>query len=84
MGPSWDMDVGLKRKNELPEWLPKDPVRRLQKRLVERGVSRDVLEKDEQEILEEVDEAVRFARESPYPDVSELNEHLFVKKSNAE
>jgi len=37
VGPSFDLDVGVKRRGELSEWLLKDPVRRLEERLAARG-----------------------------------------------
>jgi len=41
VGPSWDRDVGVKRKNELKEWLPKVPIKRLREYLVKLGVAGD-------------------------------------------
>lgn len=77
VGPSWDMDVGVKRKNELKDWLPRDPIAQVRARLPAEGVTGAELDRMEQEIRREVDDAVAFARESPYPDASTLLEHVY-------
>ena len=77
VGPAWDLDVGVKRKDEMKDWLPKDPIARARASLVENGVRQEELERIEQEIRLELEEAVVFARESPYPDESELLDHVF-------
>lgn len=83
VGPSWDMDVGVKRKDELKDWLPKDPVARARRRLQEWGVSSDTLERLEQEIRDNVEGAVAFARNSPYPDSSELHRYVYTSGKGA-
>jgi len=77
VGPAWDLDVGVKRKDELKEWLPKDPIPRVRASLVETGMRQEEFDRIEQEIRSELEEAVVFARESPYPDESELLDHVF-------
>ncbi len=66
-------------KEEVEEWMKKDPIPRLRKRLVEMGV---LAEKDAEQIqqamLEELDKAVEFARESPYPDPAETLKDVFA------
>jgi len=77
VGPAMDMDVGVKRKDELKEWLPKDPVTRVRTRLLELGTARADIERIDREVRAEVGDAVSFARQSPYPDQNELLEHVF-------
>ncbi|MBI4605307.1 MAG: thiamine pyrophosphate-dependent dehydrogenase E1 component subunit alpha [Planctomycetes bacterium] len=77
VGPSWDTDVGVKRKDELKDWLPKDPVARSASWLLERGVAKAALDALEREVRAEVEEAVAFARASPYPGEEELCTHVF-------
>lgn len=78
VGPSWDMDVGVKRKDELKEWLPKDPLARTRSRLLEAGMPDDECQKIERAAATEVEEAVLFARESPYPDEGEMTKHVWA------
>ena len=77
VGPSWDMDVGVRRKDELKDWLAKDPIARVSAVLKNRGVEEGSLVQIDQEVRAEVEEAVGFARQSPYPDESDLEEHVF-------
>jgi pyruvate dehydrogenase E1 component alpha subunit len=86
VGPSWDMDVGVKRKDELKDWLPRDPVARLSARLHDNGLAEDALGQTEQEVRHEVEDSVAFARQSPYPEKSDLFKHVFwcEKEENAD
>ncbi|MDR7550719.1 MAG: thiamine pyrophosphate-dependent dehydrogenase E1 component subunit alpha [Armatimonadota bacterium] len=77
VGPSWDMDVGVKRKDELKDWLPRDPVARVRARLVEAGVGETALAAAEAEIEAEIEAAVAFARQAPYPDPATLLDHVY-------
>lgn len=55
-------------KEEVEEWLAKDPILRLSKHILDNDVATEKELKDiEARIVEEVEEAVRFAEESPYP-----------------
>ena len=80
VGPAWDMDVGVKRRDELKDWLPKDPVGRVKDVLLGRGLQLEALSGIEREIKEEIDAAVAFARQSPSPDVSELLKHVYASR----
>lgn len=77
VGPSWDMDVGVKRKDELKEWLSKDPISRSRTRLSDSGVSEEQLKNIEHEIKTEVEDSVVHSRSAPFPDKAELSKHLF-------
>lgn len=80
VGPSWDMDVGVQRKDELKDWLPKDPIARLRNLLLSEGVQLHELEQVEQAARDEAEAAVAFARESAYPDPGELLKHVYVEE----
>jgi pyruvate dehydrogenase E1 component alpha subunit len=66
---------------ELEIWKRKDPIERMKSVLKERYMMRDeqieVLEKRAQE---EVDAAVKFAAESPEPELDELFDHIFAEE----
>jgi pyruvate dehydrogenase E1 component alpha subunit len=80
VGPSWDMDVGVKRRDELKDWLPKDPITRLRGQLLALGV-KEQLEQIESDVWQDVEEGVAFARESEYPKQSGLLEHVYCSNS---
>ena len=83
VGPSRDMDVGLKRKDEISDWLPKDPLSRSRLLCTKMGMSSSELDQMEERIKNEVLAAVLFARQSPYPESDELREHVFVSSPGA-
>jgi pyruvate dehydrogenase E1 component alpha subunit len=66
-------------KEEVEEWRERDPIRAFAKRLVDEGViEEDAVEKLDQEAIETVDEAQRFADESPFPDLDSLYDDVYV------
>ena len=77
VGPSWDMDVGVKRRDEFKDWLSKDPIARAGQQLRALGAEELEIDRVVHHVRREVDEAVTFARESPYPAVSGLLEHVY-------
>jgi len=66
VGASFDLDVGVERRGELAEWLPRDPLRRLADKLIERGV--EDLAQREQAIEVRIGIAVEEARAAPQPE----------------
>jgi len=77
VGSALDLDVGITRRQELKEWLRRDPIARAKARLIELGLSENELVQIEESIVAEIEEAVAFARESPYPDESEVSTNVF-------
>lgn len=73
-------DPGVYRpKEEVEEWKAKEPIGRFKKVLIEnKVVGEKELEKISKEVEEEVEEAVRFSRNSEDPDVSVALEDVFV------
>jgi len=77
VGTALDLDVGVRRRDELPEWLARDPIARARSRLVARGITESELDRVLEEVQAEVDEAVAFARRSPYPAPESLFDHVY-------
>jgi len=68
-----------KPKEEAEEWKKKDPIPRFRKKLIEMGVlTEKEADKIDQEMLEELDKAVKFAEESPLPDPEEALADVFA------
>lgn len=60
------------------EWSKKDPILRLQKDMVERGwATEQNFRQVRQGILEEIDDAVNWALEQPFPDPATLEEGVY-------
>jgi pyruvate dehydrogenase E1 component alpha subunit len=81
VGASWDEDVGVKRKDELQEWKPKDPILRLKKQLTDMGTTLAELERIESEAMDEAEEATAYAQNAPLPGPQELLRNIFVAKT---
>ncbi|HVB32784.1 MAG TPA: thiamine pyrophosphate-dependent dehydrogenase E1 component subunit alpha [Patescibacteria group bacterium] len=66
-------------KEEVDEWKKKDPIPRFEKYLAERKLLGDQRKKQvRDEITREIDEAVEFAENSPYPAPEEALEHIWA------
>jgi len=78
VGPAVDYEQGARTKEELLEWMEKCPVKNFEKALRESGLITEAeLDEIPQAILAELDEAVSFAIESPYPEPEDLYEDLY-------
>jgi pyruvate dehydrogenase E1 component alpha subunit len=72
-----DMD-GYMDAGEKDAWMKKDPVPAFREWLVAQGyASTEELDQTEKEIEREIDEALEFAMNSPYPDVAEIRRDVF-------
>jgi len=68
-----------KPKEEVEEWMKKEPIPGFKKKLIETGI---LTEKEangiDQAMLGEMDEAVKFAKESPFPAPEETLEDVYA------
>ena len=71
-------------KEEVEWWINnKDPIKLFEKYLLERNIAtREELDAIWKRVTEEIEEAVKFAEESPYPSPEELYEDVFAKPTN--
>lgn len=68
-----------KSENEKAEWMEKCPVESLKKELVKsKKMTAKEIDKLEEIVEAEIQSAVKFAVESPYPDTSEAFTHIFA------
>lgn len=78
VGSNYDIDKGLRSKQELDYWMSKCPIKALDEFLLkERILANSEKNKINRSIEREITEAVQFARESPYPDQFELLSNVF-------
>jgi TPP-dependent pyruvate/acetoin dehydrogenase alpha subunit len=67
-------------KEEVEEWKKKCPLARFEKYLKSEGILTDVAQqKIEAEVKKDIDDAVAFAESSPFPDPSELADHIYAE-----
>jgi pyruvate dehydrogenase E1 component alpha subunit len=70
-------------KEEVEEWRQRDPIKAFADRLIDEDVlTQEDVEKFDQEAIETVDEAVKFADESPFPDLDSLYDDIYVFDSD--
>jgi TPP-dependent pyruvate/acetoin dehydrogenase alpha subunit len=79
-GPNFDNDLGYRTEAEYLKWKERDPMPRLEKELADAGVGPAALREMEAKVQAEVDDAFRFAEESPFPAASEAYTELFAKR----
>ncbi len=64
-------------KKEVEEWLTKDPVKRFKERLLQtNSLTETEIQQIEKEVSTKIEEAVNFAKESPYPAPEEALEDI--------
>ncbi len=73
-------DIQIYRtKEEVEEWKKKCPIQRFKKRLIEENLlTEEEFEAMDKEVEEAVEEAIKFAQESPYPQEEELFEDVYA------
>ncbi len=85
----YDHSLGLGRivrdpyrpESEVEEWKKRDPIDIHKARLLEQNIaSQAEIDQLENEVKAQIEEAVTFARESPYPEPSDLFEDMFADK----
>jgi len=76
-GPYYDNDLGYRTESEFQEWKERCPIERLQERLLKEGVLCNQDIEDMMRSMEvEMEEAVAFAKESPFPEERLLLEEI--------
>ncbi len=74
----WD-PATYRPKGEVDEWLNKDPIQRMKKHLIVDGVfSESKLIEIEEEVMNSIEEAVKFALDSPFPQPEEALEDVYA------
>jgi len=65
-------------KEEVEEWLAKDPIARFKEKLLQKDIlTKAEAQRIEKEVSAEIEEAVKFATESPYPAPQEALEDVY-------
>ena len=78
VGPSDDIDKGLRSREELDSWMARCPIKALEGFLLKQGiVSESEKSQIHRSIESEIEEALTFAKESPYPDKDKLLNNVF-------
>lgn len=80
VGPDADWEKGCRPKEELLYWLEKCPIKTFKEFLLKKNaMSEAEMEEVSSSIKAEIDDAVRFAKESPYPEISDLLKDVYYE-----
>ncbi len=83
VGPSWDIDKGLRDKEEIDWWVNRCGLKRVEEYLEDRGI---LTAAEMQEIARrtqgQIEDAILFAQNSPFPDETDLNHYVYKEKGN--
>jgi len=78
VGPNYDLDKALRSKEELDYWMERCPIKAVEEYLLHQGfMSESDLAAVLSAVESHVEEAVAFARSSPFPDDSEVTANVF-------
>lgn len=73
VGPNYDYDLGFRTKDELDEWMDDCPVKHFEVNAVKNKIlTQKALQEISDAVQKDVEDAVRFAKESPFPKPEEL------------
>ena len=78
-GPNGDDELGYRKKGELEKWMKRDPLGIYESSIIKKSqvTKKQILEMKEI-ISTEIDEAFKFAKDSPFPELSLLNQHIYM------
>jgi len=70
-------DGGYRTPDEVADWKTRDPIAALRARLLAGGAAEEEIAAVDAEIIAIVSDALRFATDSPYPDVATATAHIY-------
>ena len=78
-GPNYDNDIGYRTEDEFLSWKAKDPIELTESRLIEAGaIDAKFVETKRREYRDELDEAVAFAKASPFPSPDQILKYVYA------
>ena len=82
-GPFYDNDLGYRQESEYLEWKERCPIKRAECHMVENGIVDSAwIERLKGELGDIIEEAVAFAKSSPFPDAELTLEHIYSEGSD--
>ncbi len=78
-GPNYDNNIGYRTEEEFLEWKEKCPLKKLKEKLInENIITEDNLKLMEHQIKQKIEEAVHFAKSSPFPNEEEIHKDVYA------
>lgn len=79
VGPRDDLDVGIRDQKELQSWIERCPIKQVENTLLAAGVkTTSEFEAIREQVRQEVEASVEFARTSPDPKPEDMDKHVFM------
>ncbi|MCJ7728183.1 MAG: thiamine pyrophosphate-dependent dehydrogenase E1 component subunit alpha [Actinobacteria bacterium] len=79
MGHSKSDAQVYRAKEEIKQWVERDPIERYKKILIDQKILTEKEDRDlEKEAISQIEEAAKFARESPFPEPSEVEDDVYA------
>lgn len=76
-GPNWDDHLGYRQPGELESWMVNCPIKKIELAMSDHGIEDRELEIISSSHDAKIEESFKFARESAFPNLSELNRHIY-------
>ena len=77
-GPNFDDELDYRQQGELDQWRAKCPIKSYKSMVIETGqVTEGEISTIEENIIDEINDAFKFAKESPFPSFKVLNQHIY-------
>ena len=74
-----DPGLAYRSKEEIDSWIARDPIARLRRSMLDAGEpTESALETIDQEVQQEVADALESAKSAPWPDVDEVADHVYA------
>jgi len=84
-GPCYDNDLGYRSIKEFQEWKKRDPIKKLEKYILKKGIiKKGDVEDFIHKCAEEIKIAFAFAQKSPFPEKHFLFEHIYAPAERGE
>ncbi|MDD5446403.1 MAG: thiamine pyrophosphate-dependent dehydrogenase E1 component subunit alpha [Methanocellales archaeon] len=82
-GPNYDFELGYRNEVEFLKWKEKDPIKKLKEEMLEANIlSNEEFEGMREEINREIEDAVSFAKDSPFPEKDELYSNVYSEQGH--
>jgi pyruvate dehydrogenase E1 component alpha subunit len=80
VGPYYDNDLGYRTESEFLAWRERCPVENFKKQLIKDGILKQAdVDRMKKNFEAEMNEAIAFAKESPFPTEANLMEHVYCQ-----
>jgi 2-oxoisovalerate dehydrogenase E1 component len=71
-------DAGYRSREEVEDWRARDPIKRLREKLQSTGIANAAeLDQIDADVQASVDDALQFAKDSPWPDPKTATDHIY-------